>query len=93
MNVKALELGMASSHFREPQRAARGGPGVDGPGPPQTLLRLINRFPQSLQMHSLPVISSTAGGCATTRTTWLETTRYVDGLKTGTSPARGTTLS
>ncbi len=82
MNVKALELGMASSHFENPS-------GLREEGQVSTardILRLscayINRFPQSLQMHSLPVFEY--GRRMRNNTNHLlETTRYVDGLKTG----------
>jgi D-alanyl-D-alanine carboxypeptidase (penicillin-binding protein 5/6) len=82
MNLKASELGMAASHFENPS-------GLRGEGQVTTardILRLscayINRFPQSLQMHSMPVFEY---GRKTRNNTnhLLETTRYVDGLKTG----------
>ena len=82
MNVKALELGMASSHFENPSGLREEGQVTTA----RDVLRLscayINRFPQSLQMHSLPVFEY---GRRTRNNTnhLLETTRFVDGLKTG----------
>ncbi|MCU0531086.1 MAG: D-alanyl-D-alanine carboxypeptidase [Syntrophales bacterium] len=82
MNAKALELGMAASHFENPSGLREDGQVTTA----RDILRLscayINRFPQSLQMHSLPVFEY---GRRTRNNTnhLLETTRYVDGLKTG----------
>lgn len=82
MNVKALELGMASSHFENPSGLREEGQVTTA----RDVLRLscayINRFPQSLQIHSLHVFEY---GRRTRNNTnhLLETTRYVDGLKTG----------
>jgi len=82
MNAKALELGMAASHFENPSGLREDGQVTTA----RDVLRLscayINRFPQSLQMHSLPVFEY---GRRTRNNTnhLLETNRYVDGLKTG----------
>jgi len=82
MNAKALELGMASSHFGNPSGLREEGQVTTA----RDILRLscayINRFPQSLRMHSLPVFEY---GRRTRNNTnhLIETTPYVDGLKTG----------
>lgn len=82
MNVKAMELGMASSHFENPSGLREEGQVTTA----RDILRLscayINRFPQSLRIHSMPVFEY---GRKTRSNTnhLLETIRSVDGLKTG----------
>jgi D-alanyl-D-alanine carboxypeptidase (penicillin-binding protein 5/6) len=82
MNVKALELGMTGSHFLNPSGLREEGQVTTA----HDILRLscayINRFPQSLELHSLPAF---AYGRRIRHNTnhLLETNRSVDGLKTG----------
>ena len=82
MNAKARELGMSSSRFENPSGLREEGQVTTA----RDILRLscayINRFPQSLRMHSLPVFEY---GRRTRNNTnhLIETTPYVDGLKTG----------
>ena len=82
MNVKAMELGMASSHFENPSGLREEGQVTTA----RDILRLscayINRFPQSLRIHSMPVFEY---GRKTRSNTnhLLEAIRSVDGLKTG----------
>ncbi len=82
MNVKALELGMTSSRFRNPSGLRE----EDQVTTATDVLRLscayLNRFPQSLEIHSMP--SFQYGRRIRSNTNHLlETNRAVDGLKTG----------
>jgi len=82
MNVKALELGMTSSRFRNPSGLRE----EDQVTTATDVLRLscayLNRFPQSLQMHSIP--SFQYGRRIRNNTNHLlDAAQTVDGLKTG----------
>lgn len=82
MNVKALELGMSASHFENPSGLREDGQVTTA----RDILRLscayISRFPQSLQLHSIPAFQyGRKTGVNTNHL--LEKTPYVDGLKTG----------
>ena len=55
MNVKALELGMTGSHFSNPSGLREEGQVTTARDILTLSCAYINRFPQSLQMHSLPV--------------------------------------
>lgn len=82
MNLKAGELGMTSSQFKNPSGLREEGQVTTA----RDILRLscgyINRFPQSLKMHSLPVFEY--GRRIRNNTNHLlETNPSVDGLKTG----------
>ena len=82
MNVKALELGMMDSHFRNPNGLREEGQVTTARDILTLSCAYINRFPQSLQMHSLPVFEY--GRRVRNNTNHLlETNHYVDGLKTG----------
>ena len=82
MNVKALELGMTSSRFRNPSGLRE----EDQVTTATDILRLscayLNRFPQSLEIHSLPSFQYGRRNRHNTNHL-LETNRNVDGLKTG----------
>jgi D-alanyl-D-alanine carboxypeptidase len=82
MNVKALELGMTGSHFGNPSGLREEGQVTTARDILTLSCAYINRFPQSLQMHSLPVFEY---GRRTRSNTnhLLDTNHYVDGLKTG----------
>ncbi|NPV04777.1 MAG: D-alanyl-D-alanine carboxypeptidase [Syntrophaceae bacterium] len=82
MNVKALELGMSASHFENPSGLREDGQVTTA----RDILRLscayISRFPQSLQLHSIPSFQyGRKTGVNTNHL--LEKTPCVDGLKTG----------
>jgi D-alanyl-D-alanine carboxypeptidase (penicillin-binding protein 5/6) len=82
MNVKAVELGMTSSRFRNPSGLRE----EDQVTTARDILRLscayLNRFPQSLEIHSMP--SFQYGRRIRSNTNHLlDTARTVDGLKTG----------
>jgi D-alanyl-D-alanine carboxypeptidase len=82
MNVKALELGMTSSHFSNPSGLREEGQVTTARDILTLSCAYINRFPQSLEMHSLPVFEY--GRRIRSNTNHLlETNHYVDGLKTG----------
>jgi D-alanyl-D-alanine carboxypeptidase len=82
MNVKALELGMTSSHFRNPSGLRE----EDQVTTATDILRLscayLNRFPQSLQIHSMPSFQYGRRNRNNTNHL-LNATQAVDGLKTG----------
>ncbi|HTZ41041.1 MAG TPA: D-alanyl-D-alanine carboxypeptidase family protein [Syntrophales bacterium] len=82
MNVKALELGMTSSRFRNPSGLRE----EDQVTTATDILRLscayLNRFPQSLEIHSMPSFQYGRRNRSNTNHL-LETNRNVDGLKTG----------
>lgn len=82
MNVKAMELGMASSHFENPSGLREEGQVTTARDIMRLSCAYINRFPQSLRIHSMPVFEY---GRKTRSNTnhLLETIRSVDGLKTG----------
>ncbi len=82
MNVKALELGMTRSRFRNPSGLRE----EDQVTTATDMLRLscayLNRFPQSLEIHSMH--SFQYGRRVRNNTNHLlDTTQTVDGLKTG----------
>jgi len=82
MNVKAVELGMTGSHFSNPSGLREEGQVTTARDILTLSCAYINRFPQSLQMHSLPVFEY--GRRIRSNTNHLlETDHYVDGLKTG----------
>ena len=82
MNVKALELGMTGSHFSNPSGLREEGQVTTARDILTLSCAYINRFPQSLEMHSLPVFEY--GRRIRSNTNHLlETNHYVDGLKTG----------
>jgi len=82
MNVKALELGMTGSHFSNPSGLREEGQVTTARDILTLSCAYINRFPQSLEMHSLPVFEY--GRRIRNNTNHLlETNHYVDGLKTG----------
>ena len=82
MNVKALELGMTGSHFGNPSGLREEGQVTTARDILTLSCAYINRFPQSLEMHSLPVFEY--GRRVRSNTNHLlETNHYVDGLKTG----------
>jgi D-alanyl-D-alanine carboxypeptidase len=82
MNVKALELGMTGSHFGNPSGLREEGQVTTARDILTLSCAYISRFPQSLQMHSLPVFEY--GRRVRSNTNHLlETNHYVDGLKTG----------
>ncbi len=82
MNVKAMELGMASSHFENPSGLREEGQVTTARDIMRLSCAYINRFPQSLRIHSMPVFEY---GRKTRSNTnhLLEAIRSVDGLKTG----------
>ena len=82
MNVKALELGMTGSHFGNPSGLREEGQVTTARDILTLACAYINRFPQSLELHSLPVFEY--GRRIRNNTNHLlETNHYVDGLKTG----------
>jgi D-alanyl-D-alanine carboxypeptidase len=82
MNVKALELGMTGSHFSNPSGLREEGQVTTARDILTLSCAYINRFPQSLEIHSLPVFEY--GRRVRNNTNHLlETNHYVDGLKTG----------
>jgi D-alanyl-D-alanine carboxypeptidase len=82
MNVKALELGMTNSRFRNPSGLRE----EDQVTTATDILRLscayLNRFPQSLEIHSMHTFQYGRRNRHNTNHL-LETTQAVDGLKTG----------
>jgi D-alanyl-D-alanine carboxypeptidase (penicillin-binding protein 5/6) len=82
MNVKAVELGMNGSRFINPSGLREEGQVTTARDILTLSCAYINRFPQSLEMHSLPVFEY--GRRIRSNTNHLlETNHYVDGLKTG----------
>lgn len=82
MNVKAVELGMTGSHFSNPSGLREEGQVTTARDILTLSCAYINRFPQSLEMHSQPVFEY--GRRVRSNTNHLlETDHYVDGLKTG----------
>ncbi len=82
MNVKALELGMTNSRFRNPSGLREGDQVTTAADVLSLSCAYINRFPQSLEIHSMPTFQY--GRRIRNNTNHLlETNRYVDGLKTG----------
>jgi D-alanyl-D-alanine carboxypeptidase (penicillin-binding protein 5/6) len=82
MNVKAVELGMTGSRFSNPSGLREEGQVTTARDILTLSCAYINRFPQSLEMHSLPVFEY--GRRIRNNTNHLlETNHYVDGLKTG----------
>ena len=82
MNVKAVELGMTGSRFSNPSGLREEGQVTTARDILTLSCAYINRFPQSLEMHSQPVFEY--GRRARSNTNHLlETNHYVDGLKTG----------
>ena len=82
MNAKALELGMLASRFENPSGLREDGQVTTA----RDILRLscayIRRFPQSLQLHSLPAFQY-GRKTGTNTNHLLEKAPFVDGLKTG----------
>jgi len=80
--VKAVELGMTGSHFSNPSGLREEGQVTTARDILTLSCAYINRFPQSLEMHSQPVFEY--GRRARSNTNHLlEANHYVDGLKTG----------
>jgi D-alanyl-D-alanine carboxypeptidase len=82
MNVKAVELGMTGSHFSNPSGLREDGQVTTARDILTLSCAYINRFPQSLDMHSLPAFEYGRRVRGNTNHL-LETNHYVDGLKTG----------
>jgi D-alanyl-D-alanine carboxypeptidase len=82
MNVKAVELGMTGSHFSNPSGLREDGQVTTARDILTLSCAYINRFPQSLDMHSLPAFEYGRRVRGNTNHL-LETDHYVDGLKTG----------
>jgi D-alanyl-D-alanine carboxypeptidase len=82
MNVKALELGMTGSHFSNPSGLREENQVTTARDILTLSCAYINRFPQSLEMHSTPVFEY---GKRTRSNTnhLLEANHDIDGLKTG----------
>jgi D-alanyl-D-alanine carboxypeptidase len=82
MNVKAVELGMTSSRFRNPSGLREEDQVTTATDILRPSCAYLNRFPQSLEIHSMP--SFQYGRRIRSNTNHLlDTTRTVDGLKTG----------
>ena len=82
MNVKAVELGMTGSRFSNPSGLREEGQVTTARDILTLSCAYINRFPQSLEIHSLPVFEY--GRRIRSNTNHLlETNHYIDGLKMG----------
>jgi D-alanyl-D-alanine carboxypeptidase (penicillin-binding protein 5/6) len=82
MNVKALELGMTNSRFRNPSGLREDDQVTTAVDVLNLSCAYINRFPQSLEMHSIPTFQY--GRRVRNNTNHLlDGSPYVDGLKTG----------